>query len=252
MDPMRFTTIAHAGHVYCNPIGAGKMNRLIALLALPAGANVLDVGCGKGELLVRMAEVYRACGLGLDLNEAFLAEARQRVEHRAHGVRIELRNADAATLDAHGFDLAACIGSTHALGGYRQSLQALTRAVKPGGMVLAGQGYWRQAPAPGYLLALEATADELDDHAGNVEAGIDCGLVPLYATASSPDEWDHYEGHYALNVERFVADHPEDPDAEAMTARIRKWREAYLRWGRDTLGFGVYLFRRPRDWSPPN
>ena len=30
-----------------------------------------------------------------------------------------------------------------------------------------------------------------------------------------------------------------------MLERIRKWRDAYLRWGRDTLGFAVYLFYRP-------
>jgi hypothetical protein len=30
-----------------------------------------------------------------------------------------------------------------------------------------------------------------------------------------------------------------------MLKRIRRWRDAYLRWGRDTLGFAVYLFYRP-------
>jgi hypothetical protein len=29
-----------------------------------------------------------------------------------------------------------------------------------------------------------------------------------------------------------------------MGERIRRWRETYLRWGRDTLGFGLYLFER--------
>jgi len=27
--------------------------------------------------------------------------------------------------------------------------------------------------------------------------------------------------------------------------RIRTWRSGYLRWGRDTLGFGTYIFRKP-------
>ena len=30
-----------------------------------------------------------------------------------------------------------------------------------------------------------------------------------------------------------------------MLERIRKWRDAYMRWGRDTLGFANYLFYRP-------
>ncbi len=33
----------------------------------------------------------------------------------------------------------------------------------------------------------------------------------------------------------------DDPDAGAMAARIHGWHEAYLRWGRDTLGFGFYV-----------
>ena len=32
---------------------------------------------------------------------------------------------------------------------------------------------------------------------------------------------------------KYVAEHPEDPDADAMLARIRPWREAYERHGRD-------------------
>ena len=37
-----------------------------------------------------------------------------------------------------------------------------------------------------------------------------------------------------------------NPIAPALLERIRRWRAAYLRWGRDTLGFGTYLFHRPR------
>ena len=30
-----------------------------------------------------------------------------------------------------------------------------------------------------------------------------------------------------------------------MRERIARWRKTYRRWGRDTLGFGLYLFGRP-------
>jgi len=42
-----------------------------------------------------------------------------------------------------------------------------------------------------------------------------------------------------------VIERPEDPDVPAMLERIRRWRDGYLHWGRETLGFGVYLFHRP-------
>ena len=36
-----------------------------------------------------------------------------------------------------------------------------------------------------------------------------------------------------------------DPDAEVLLDTTRKNRDAYLRWGRDCLGWGMYLFSAP-------
>jgi hypothetical protein len=83
------------------------------------------------------------------------------------------------------------------------------------------------------------------DHRGNVQAGIDAGLIPMHATAASMDEWDEYEWKYCRSIERYAREMPDDPDVPAMLERIRRWRDGYLRWGRDTLGFAVYLFYRP-------
>ena len=248
MDRARFSTIAHRDHVYCNPIGVEKIDRVLPLLDLSVGARVLDVGCGKGELLVRIAERFGAAGVGVDPNAEFLAEARTRAAARAPHANLEFLETEFAgyATGPDSFDAAVCIGASHACGGYRPTLRALRRLVKPGGHVLVGEGYWRGEPAVAYLRALEATREEFTDHAGNVTAGIDEGLLPMYAAASSQDEWDHYEGLYARAIERYVQAHPEDPDAPAMTRRIRDWRRNYLEHGRDTLGFGLYLFAKER------
>jgi ubiquinone/menaquinone biosynthesis C-methylase UbiE len=153
---------------------------------------------------------------------------------------------DASRLDARpaSFDLAVCIGSTHALGGYPETLRALAGLVRPGGHVLVGQGYWKRDPDPEYLARLGTTPDEMTAHEGNVTAGVAAGLEPAGAWTSRVEDWDRYESLYAETVERFAAAQPEDPDTPAMLERIRGWRETYRRWGRDTLGFGLYLFRQ--------
>ena len=51
---------------------------------------------------------------------------------------------------------------------------------------------------------------------------------------------------YSRAIERYVAEQPDDADGPAMLERVRRWRDGYLRWGRDTLGFGVYLYYRGR------
>jgi hypothetical protein len=38
---------------------------------------------------------------------------------------------------------------------------------------------------------------------------------------------------------------PDEPGADEMRAHIRRWNDAYRRWGRDTMGFALYLHRVP-------
>jgi hypothetical protein len=82
-------------------------------------------------------------------------------------------------------------------------------------------------------------------HEGNLEAGREAGLEPIEAALSTPQDWDAYETAYAGNIERWVASHRRDPERAAMLARSRKWFAAYQRWGRETMGFALYRFRRP-------
>jgi ubiquinone/menaquinone biosynthesis C-methylase UbiE len=79
---------------------------LLALAAPQAGEQVLDVGCGTGEIsLVIAAAVGEEGGvLGLDISEQMLARARQRAEELLS--HAEFRSADAANFDDEGdFDL---------------------------------------------------------------------------------------------------------------------------------------------------
>ena len=247
MDREKFTTIAHGDHRLCSPVFDDKLDRVVGLLDLPAGARVLDVGCGKGDLLIRIVQRWNARGVGIDPNPTFLDAAQRTALARVPGGDFEWLEVEmsAALFPPATFDAATCLGATHAFGDLAGTLRGLRDLVKPGGAVMVGEGFWRQRPAPEYLAAFGASADEFKDHIGNVAEGIATGLVPLYATVSTDDEWDHYEGLYARAVERYVHAHPDDPDAPAMRERIRAWRHTYLKWGRETLGFGVYLFLRP-------
>lgn len=243
MDQTRFSTIAHADHRFLCPLSMNKAEELIDALDLAENDRILDVGCGKGELLVRIVERYAVTAVGLEPNPAFAAIARAAARARVPEAWVEIREEKAETYPARGFRLAMAIGATHAYGGYRPSLRALAHATQPGGQVLIGEGYWHRPPAAEYLAVLGATVDEFTDHAGNVAAGCQEGLTPLYSRTSSDDEWDHYEGLYARAMERHLDCHPDDPDHGEMRDKIRSWRDAYLRWGRETLGFGFYLFR---------
>jgi cyclopropane fatty-acyl-phospholipid synthase-like methyltransferase len=238
-----FTEIAHRDHLFCNPLDGAKVDELIELLDLKPGARVLDVGCGKGEALVRIARRYRARATGVDASAAFLAEARERA--RAAGVEVRFLHREAARfpIEPAAYDLALCVGATQLFGGYRGALKALAAAVAPGGQLLLGEGFWKKGPSLAYLRRLGARKDDFTDHRGNVERAVAEGLVFLYASVSSDDDWDRYEGLYNRAVERWALEHPDHPEAAGHLERVRRWRDTYLRWGRDTLGFALYLFQ---------
>ena len=249
MDKMRFSRIAHGDLPIWNPAGVSHLQRYVSRLLLPEHSTVLDIGCGRGYLLGLILSQYKAQGIGVDTSSFAIAEAALAMPALLADGRLILAEKafDPDEYDAASFDLVVCIGSTHAVGNYRAALRAAKRLLRPGGMLLVGEGYWRCTPSPDYLGFLKMSADEHSDHQGNQTAGIDEGFQLVSASQCSQQEWDAYEDQYARNVEAFVRANEKDPDAQAMLQRIRPWREAYLRWGRHTLGFGLYLFRAPPD-----
>jgi ubiquinone/menaquinone biosynthesis C-methylase UbiE len=245
VDRFKFTTIAHGRLAICNPIGEATLDVCLELLASGPEDTVIDIGCGKGEALIRLAERHRAQGVGLDLNPEFLRRAEEEAAARVPGlVTFHLIDASQYPAKPEAYAAAICLGSTHAYPDVRSAFRSLSRLVRAGGRLLIGEGYWRREPDPGYLALLGAKREELYDHAGNVAIGLEAGLMPLFSRESTVHEWDAYEGLYARTMEEYLEAHPDDPDADALRLRLQTWQDGYRRWGRDTLGFGVYVFQK--------
>lgn len=248
MDRTRFSFIAHSTHTHCNPIGTTKVERIMGMMGLNNSSRAIDIGCGKAELLIRLAERFGCHGTGVDHSGPFADAATQAALSRAPSL-VTIVNADAKDLvrtqSDHSFHAALCLGASHALGDAASTLAQLARLCTPGGSILLGEGYWKRPPEQAYLDSFGGSADEMTTHAGNIRKGLDAGLTHIYSVVASEDEWDDYEGQYARNIELFLAANPSDPDADAMRTRSRSWNIAYHTWGRETMGFGMYLFRKP-------
>ncbi|MBA3777217.1 MAG: class I SAM-dependent methyltransferase [Betaproteobacteria bacterium] len=247
MIPHKFSSIAHRDHDYCNPIAAAKIERVLDLLPLDEKSRVLDLGCGRAELALRIIERFGSTVIAIDNSSLMLDAARERAEWTGALSKLHLDDMDIAEYraDPETFHLSVMLGAGGITGGMSGICKQLKSWTRSGGYILIGEGYWRQRPASDYLIVLGGTESKLLDHRGNVQAGVEAGLVPMHATTSSLDEWDEYEWKYCRGIERYAREQPEDPDVPAMLERIRRWRDAYMRWGRDTLGFALYLFYRP-------
>jgi ubiquinone/menaquinone biosynthesis C-methylase UbiE len=229
----------------CNPVSGENVDLVVDALHLEDGARVLDIGCGKGELLIRVLERWPGTGVGVDLSPSFLAEARRGMDERLPEADVEWLEQDATDFEAEpaSFDLTMSVGSAWLLGDLNSALGTMQRWTKPGGLVLVGEGYWTQPPTAEYLDLLGASADDYGSHEDNIASGASLGLEPVYACVSSRTDWDRYEWTYFSNIERWARENAEDPERDPILERGRLGRERYLRGGRAALGFGLYLFR---------
>lgn len=75
-------------------------DRAIARLGPPAGASVLEIGCGTGRNLIAAARRYpRARFFGIDISSEMLATARAAIVRAGLTTRISVHRADATSFD---------------------------------------------------------------------------------------------------------------------------------------------------------
>ena len=235
------SVLAHEGLAFANPLSEADVEQGIAALDLPDGARVLETGCGAAEVLVRVLVRYpSAAGVGVDSDADWLARARANADARIPGRKVEFVHAaaDDAGLSHGSFDAVVNVAASHAHGGYPAALPALAALVRPGGVVLLGEGFWAREPSPAFLEALGgATEDELgslDELVGNTRAA---GLEPLFQAIASPADWAHYEESLIRNAEVRG-----DEDSLAYARLIRDRRE--LPDGASTMGFALLATRK--------
>ncbi|GGR95605.1 SAM-dependent methyltransferase [Streptomyces aureoverticillatus] len=214
------------------------------------GGTVLDLGCGWGELLLRVLEAAPAAtGVGVDLNTEDLARGRADADARGLGGRVEFV-AESATDSARGpADVVLCLGSAQALRPAdarpphtAEALRALRRLVAPGGRVVLGEGFWQRTPTPAELAAMwpDADADEYLRLGDLADAAVAAGFRPLWVETASEEEWEEFESGYLADTEEWLAAHPGHPEAAALRERADRHRATYLRGYRGVLGL-AYL-----------
>lgn len=115
-------------------------DRLIAGLAPPPGGTILEIGCGTGRNLIKIAQAYpgRPC-FGLDISAEMLATARQSVRRAAMSDRIMLAQADATGFDPQalfgqaGFDRIVISYALSMIPPWRGVVEEALRRLSPGG-----------------------------------------------------------------------------------------------------------------------
>jgi SAM-dependent methyltransferase len=106
-------------------------------------AAILDLGCGTGEIVARLAAKFpRASFTGVDLEEPHLARARTRNAEFGDRVRFEVADALALPYADGTFDLVVCRHVLQAVPDAAHVLAEIKRVLRPGGrMHLIAEDY---------------------------------------------------------------------------------------------------------------
>jgi SAM-dependent methyltransferase len=245
---LRFHEIAESRHRILNPFSAEKLG-LVGRICTAAGpVRILDLCCGKAEMLCTWAAEHDVSGIGVDISDVFLDAAQQRAVELGVNDRVTLVHADAAKYveqTDEQFDVVSCIGATWIGNGLQGTLELMRQRMKPGGMVAVGEPYWTD-PLPFGMPAPAIEGDDFVSLAGTHERCAEAGFDLVEMVLSNADDWDRYVGAQWSTVDEWLRKNPHDADAAAIDEWIRAGQRSYLSVERRYLGWGVFVLRSMR------
>jgi len=234
-----FEALHHTMRI-CNPMSSEDLDRVVDLLYVRDGHRVLDIACGYGELLIRLAERADVVGTGIDLSPWMIRTAFTEASERVPDVdlRWELSEAKEAHADGE-FDRVLCLGASWIWLGLNGTLRAMVQRTKPGGMVAIGDMHTRPGVDPAAVAATHGRVDSLDDQEALFARH---GLEIIERVATEDSSWDDYLARTKLAASGWLDDHP-GPRAQQYVDEQRQWQSNHEQ-DKPVLTWSVWVARR--------
>jgi SAM-dependent methyltransferase len=243
----RKSAIGHTGLPFNCPHTEALASEVVSLLELNNQSRVLDLGCGKAELLTRICETYSCRGTGVDSNSAILSLARQPtsgdVQLIEKDMTVFVEDNDST------FDAVICIGSIRE--GQQESTIAkvtsfLNKGVgvtsTKGSCLLIGELVWVKPPSVEFLdyLGMKET-----DYCTLEQLKLFCqdnGMEVIFSTSQSLEV---YETKILNNIEEWAASpgNSSDPEYDVIVGRSRDWHKFSKENAWHTWEFATILVR---------
>lgn len=247
MDLPRIFTIRESSHRIHNPFTADELATLGRALRLEPGTRALDLASGSGELLCTWARDHGITGTGVDISTVFTDGARARAAELGVADRVEFVHGDASghVADAP-VDLAACVGATWIGGGLDGTVELLARSLRPGGLMLIGEPFWRREPTDqetveGCHASSPADFLALPGLLGRFGA---LGYDVVEMVLADQNSWDRYRAAQWLNLRSWLDRNPDDALATQVRSELTTDPVRYARYEREYLGWGVFALMK--------
>ncbi len=241
MEWYEFYDLAERDMELINPSSPEKIIEAGKHLGLKKGSRIIDYGCGFAEPLVLWAKHFGISGIGIDFRPYAVERARQKVRDRGLADRIEIVEGKGAEyeVEKHSFDFAVCLGASFIWNGYRPTIQAMRETIKPGGRLLIGEPYLLTKDVPPEYTEAKGVHTETELMQISIEEGFDIG----YMIRANDDDWARYEATNWEGLTAWLEENKNHPDRQAVIEWFRKTQDDYFRFGREYLGWAIYILR---------
>lgn len=138
--------------------------------------------------------------------------------------------------------MAACVGATWIAGGVVGTIELLARSLRPGGIILIGEPYWRQLP-PTEEIAKGCLAIAIADFLVLPELIASFGQLGynvVEMVLTNQEGWDRYEAAKWLTMRRWLEANPDDELAQEVQSKLASEPERYAAYTREYMGWGVF------------
>lgn len=232
--------IAESSHRILDPFTDAHLVELGTVARIGPSTRVLDLACGKGELLCRWAQEFGSQGEGVDISDVFLSAARARADELGVTDQVRFSQGDASGHQAASpVDVACCIGATWIGDGPTGTIELLRRSLRPGGRILIGEPYWRDDPPRQVRDAFGG--EQFHDLPGLLDEFTTAGADLVEMVLADEHSWDRYAAAQWWNLRTWLDEHPGDPRTAEVREFLDTTRRAHLQHQRRHLGWGVFV-----------
>lgn len=243
---LQYHEISEARHRILNPFTDDKLMLLGEVCRLQTGTTMLDLACGKGEMLCRWSQKWGIIGTGVDISKVFLQSARARAQELGVASRVTFVEADAGQYpqEQHEYDMVSCIGATWIGSGLVGTLELMKKAIKGGSsLIVVGEPYWIEPPPAEAAQALGVADEDYTSLIGTLDRIESVGLELVEMVLADQNSWDRYEAGQWRTISDWLRENPEHDLAPEMRTGLVANRQAYLQYGRRYFGWGVFVMR---------
>lgn len=206
---------------------------------------ILDIGCGPGMQTLDILDLTDGNVVAVDNHQPFLDQLSENVMQKGLADRIQIINADMASLDFRPatFDLIWSEGAAYIMG-VENALNAWKSFLKKQGYLALSELTWLRSNPPDEIM--QYFADEypaMKDIESNLDGIRNAGYdIIAHFTLPKSSWWDHYYTPIEEKLPSFRERYKKDPHALAVADLHEKEIDMYRKYS-DFYGYVFYIMQ---------